>query len=128
MSTQDNNFLTLVEKAMQMQGRSHMRPVIEKELLHYDILFALENAGLLEKLTFQGGTSLRLCYGSPRFSEDLDFVGGKNFETSDLTTMKTCLEEYLGKLYGLDITVKEPHDMLQEPSNRNIKISKWQIR
>lgn len=26
------------------------------------------------ELTFQGGTSLRLTYGSPRFSEDLDFL------------------------------------------------------
>ncbi len=29
---------------------------------------------LLEALTFQGGTALRLCYGLRRLSEDLDFV------------------------------------------------------
>ncbi|HET6629122.1 MAG TPA: nucleotidyl transferase AbiEii/AbiGii toxin family protein, partial [Woeseiaceae bacterium] len=46
------------------------RPVVEKELLHYDILFALDTEGLLDPLTFQGGTSLRLCYGAQRFSED----------------------------------------------------------
>lgn len=64
----------LVERALQEGGRAHMRPVIEKELLHHDILFALDQAGLLEHLTFQGGTALRLCYGAQRFSEDLDFV------------------------------------------------------
>jgi hypothetical protein len=63
------DFQALVEQAMTFPGRHHMRPVIEKELLYYDILFALDNENLLDKLTFQGGTSLRLCYGSPRFSE-----------------------------------------------------------
>lgn len=59
------NFAALVEKAMILSGRGHMRPVIEKELLHYDILFSLDKEGLLDILTFQGGTSLRLCYGAP---------------------------------------------------------------
>lgn len=62
------NFAALVGKAMNFSGRGHMRPVIEKELLHYDILFSLDKEGLLDILTFQGGTSLRLCYGAPRFS------------------------------------------------------------
>ena len=71
------NFQVLVERAMTAGGRERMRPVIEKELLHYDILFALEMEDLLDTLTFQGGTALRLCYGSQRFSEDLDFVGAE---------------------------------------------------
>lgn len=35
-----------------------------------DELYKLSNA---EKLLFKGGTALRIIYGSPRFSEDLDF-------------------------------------------------------
>ncbi len=50
-----------------------LRPVVEKEILHHDILWALNNAGLLKNLTFIGGTCLRDCYGSARLSEDLDF-------------------------------------------------------
>ena len=73
------NFQHLVDQAMNSSDRAGLRPVIEKELLHYDILFALDHAGLLQGLTFQGGTSLRLCYGSSRFSEDLDFAGGVDF-------------------------------------------------
>ena len=37
----------LVELAMREEGYSHMRPVIEKELLHYDLLFVLDKQGLL---------------------------------------------------------------------------------
>lgn len=113
---------------MRVQGRPHMRPVIEKELLHYDILFALDTAGLLDNLTFQGGTSLRLCYGAPRFSEDLDFAGGIDFESKNLVTIKSCLEDYIGKRYGLEITVKEPKELLKEETNRNINVDIWQLR
>ena len=128
MNTEDNYFLTLVELAMREPGRSHMRPVIEKELLHYDILFALDNANLLDKLVFQGGTSLRLCYGALRFSEDLDFAGGVHFDIKDLLSMKLCLEEYLSSRYSLEISVKEPKDLLQESKHKNITVNKWQIR
>ena len=81
---EQTDFMTLVDQAMSLPGRAKMRPVIEKELLHYDILFTLDNKGLLDKLTFQGGTSLRLCYGASRFSEDLDFAGGRNFASKVL--------------------------------------------
>ncbi|CCK78966.1 nucleotidyl transferase AbiEii/AbiGii toxin family protein [Desulfobacula toluolica] len=117
----------LVEQAMKMDGQTHMRPVIEKELLHYDILFVLDKEKLLDKLTFQGGTSLRLCYGAVRFSEDLDFVGGRSFATGHLTEMKSCIEHYIGLKYGLDVMVKEPKEMAQEPQCRDIQVDKWQI-
>lgn len=122
------NFESLVTRAMQVPGRKHMRPVIEKELLHYDILFALDRAGLLEHLTFQGGTCLRLCHSAPRFSEDLDFVGGRNFESGQLMAMKSCIEHYIGRRYGLKVTVKAPDEMRHSPEYREIKVDKWQIR
>ena len=105
-----------------------MRPVIEKELLHYDLLFALDTAGLLDLLTFQGGTSLRLCYGSQRFSEELDFVGGRNFSAAALLDMKSCIEQYVTRRYGLEVSVKEPKDLTREPEYRHVKVHEWQIR
>jgi predicted nucleotidyltransferase component of viral defense system len=52
----------MVQRALSINGRAQLRPVIEKELLHYDILFALDQKNLLDQLIFQGGTALRLCY------------------------------------------------------------------
>lgn len=121
------NFNQLVERAMSITGRTHMRPAIAKELLHYDILFCLDKCGLLNKLTFQGGTSLRLCYGASRLSEDLDFAGGADFATANLIDMKHCLENYIGARYGLEIVVKEPKEMTSIPQNQDIKVDKWQI-
>lgn len=48
--TNSEDFNVLVEHAMREGGYSHMRPVIEKELLHYDLLFALDKQGLLDRL------------------------------------------------------------------------------
>lgn len=128
MINEKYDFLNLVELAIKKQGHAHMRPVIEKELLHYDILFTLDNANLLDKLTFQGGTALRLCYGALRFSEDLDFAGGRDFQTQNLMAMKTCIEAYLGKRYDLEVNVKEPKEMSREPENKEITVNKWQIQ
>lgn len=122
------DFSALVERAMQAGNRAHMRPVIEKELLHYDILFALDGEGLLDMLTFQGGTSLRLCYGAQRFSEDLDFAGGRTLDREQPLDIKSCVERYLGERYGLEVSVKEPKEVTGKSEHRRVKVHKWQIR
>ncbi|MBC8946165.1 nucleotidyl transferase AbiEii/AbiGii toxin family protein [Xenorhabdus indica] len=121
------DFSQLVDHILQNGQIKHMRPVIEKEILHYDILFCLEQSGLLDDLIFQGGTSLRLCYGGNRFSEDLDFAGGNDFSFSQLADMKQCIEDYIGTRYGLEVTVKEPETLKQQPEYSELKINKWQI-
>ncbi|WP_277812042.1 nucleotidyl transferase AbiEii/AbiGii toxin family protein [Chromohalobacter canadensis] len=127
MNTERANFDELVARAMAQPGRAAMRPVIEKELLHLDILFALERERLLDQLTFQGGTSLRLCQGSPRFSEDLDFAGDWNFCSQDLSRIRECIEDYVSKRYQLEVSVKEPKELREEPGYRDIRVDKWQV-
>ena len=46
---------------------------ILREYLQYEMLRALFASRYGYKFTFLGGTALRLCYGTDRFSEDLDF-------------------------------------------------------
>lgn len=53
------NFKELVDAVMTQPGRMAMRPVVEKEILHYDIFYALDAAGLLKDLVFQRGSGLR---------------------------------------------------------------------
>jgi predicted nucleotidyltransferase component of viral defense system len=55
-----------------------MEQNLVKEAIHLHLLSALSDAGILRHVVFQGGTSLRLCYGGVRYSEDLDFVCGKS--------------------------------------------------
>lgn len=105
--------MSLFDQFVDEALRSHaelgtLRPVVEKELLHHDILREMSEAALLAKLTFIGGTCLRACYGSDRLSEDLDFTGGENFRRDDLEGLGRTLTENLQTRYGLEVKVSEP--------------------
>jgi len=114
-------FDSLVDEALKSRAElSLLRPVVEKELLHHDILREMSSAGLLSGLTFIGGTCLRACYGSPRLSEDLDFTGGSDFKRSDLTELGKVLKETLGTRYGLKVSVSDP-------SREQGKVSTWKM-
>jgi len=52
---------------------------VAREYCQHLFLGAFYREGGSEKVMFKGGTALRIVYGSPRFSEDLDFSG---FQTS----------------------------------------------
>lgn len=102
-------FDRLVDQALtQNNDLSALRVVVEKELLHHDIMRVLSDCGMLEKLCFIGGTCLRACYGSNRLSEDLDFTAGFDFKRADLAALKPVLTERLITKYGLNVSVSEP--------------------
>ena len=53
---------------------AEIRPSVENELLMMAVFDGLHRLDILpEDAVFIGGSALRLCHGSPRFSEDLDF-------------------------------------------------------
>ena len=88
-------------------------PVIEKEILHHDIMHVLVEQGVLQQLTFIGGTSLRLCYNSSRLSEDLDFNGGHDFKPSDFNGLEDDIQHYLSKKYEVEVWVNKPNQEKQ---------------
>jgi predicted nucleotidyltransferase component of viral defense system len=117
-----NLFDQLVSQAMQNQDElAPLKSVVEKELLHHDILREMSESGLLEGLTFIGGTCLRSCFGSQRLSEDLDFTGGHNFKRAALKNLSSTIINKLYKKYGLHITISEP---VKETGNVNT----WKIK
>lgn len=117
-----NLFDALVEVALKNQkSLGPLRVVVEKELLHHDILRVLSGAGLLAQLTFMGGTCLRACYGSHRLSEDLDFTGGASFTREQLANMGHLLVSSLKAKYGLEISVSEPE---REAGN----VATWKLK
>ena len=98
-----------------------LRPAVEKEILHHDILRTLNKAGLLQKLTFMGGTCLRACYGFSRLSEDLDFTGGFDFKKDDLKDIGAIIKNAIGQKYNLEVDVLDP---VKEEGNTHT----WKIK
>ena len=83
-------------------------PVIEKEILHHDIMAVLIKQGAMQSLTFIGGTSLRMCYNSARLSEDLDFNGGHNFKPADFDGLEADIQNYIQNKYETEVWVNKP--------------------
>ncbi len=100
---------------------SPLKMVVEKELLHHDVLRIMRDHNLMEGLTFIGGTCLRACYGSTRLSEDLDFTGGANFSRQQLADLASILETELYQKYGLQVAVSQP---IKDSGN----VDTWKIK
>jgi hypothetical protein len=100
-------------------------PVIEKEILHHDIIDVMIKHGAMQSLTFIGGTSLRMCYNSSRLSEDLDFNGGHDFKPSHLDGMELEIQSYIESKYETQVWVNKPNEEKQgNTSSWNISIEK----
>ena len=128
----------IVERDPDLRG---CRPVVEKELLHVEILTAMNAAGYFRHLTFKGGTCLRLCYGAVRFSEDLDFSGGKAFDHVLLDDIGGVLQDRIGRRYELEVSVSAPKlanetrtanrwvaRVVTRPSNSNARLGVQRIK
>ncbi|WP_348728954.1 nucleotidyl transferase AbiEii/AbiGii toxin family protein [Rheinheimera texasensis] len=88
-------------------------PVIEKEILHHDIMAVLIKQGAMQRLTFIGGTSLRMCFNSARLSEDLDFNAGHHFKPTDFAGLETDIQQYLQDKYETEVWVNKPAEETQ---------------
>lgn len=115
----------LARRVATAHGLETMVPVVEKELIHYDILAALDSSGWLDRLTFQGGTCLRLCYGGVRYSEDLDFNVQESLTAIDLAGFAECLTQGLGSRYSVGVRVRPPTKVT--PFEGGGELKRWQV-
>ncbi len=102
-----------------------MEVIVEKELLHYELLHVLNRGGWLDGLTFQGGPALRLCYGASRLSEDLDFSGGPGFSTESMDGLAAYLKKTLSGR-GLGVDVKSPRTITSHFTS-DIGVNTWRV-
>lgn len=122
----EGTFRELVEIALEHHPELvGMEVIVEKELLHYELLHVLNRGGWLDGLTFQGGTALRLCYGASRLSEDLDFSGGLGFSAKSMEGLATYLKKTLSGR-GLGVEVKSPKTITSHLSSE-IGVNTWRI-
>lgn len=77
-----------------------------KEVMQEITLAGLAHAGFFEKAAFYGGTALRIFYGLPRFSEDLDFTLLQNQPDFRLQPYFSSIKETL-TAFGFHVEIKE---------------------
>ena len=76
-----------------------------REILQEIVLYALSDAGFFNHAVFYGGTALRILYGLPRFSEDLDFSLLKPDPSFDLSKYEKAVLDTL-YTYGFEAQVE----------------------
>ncbi len=89
---------------------------IFREYLQYKILEVLFNSSIKNKISFLGGTAIRIVHKSNRFSEDLDF---DNFDLSFEEFLKTS--EDIKKGLELEGFLVEISNVRKEAYHCNIK-------
>ena len=82
----------------------HFKRYILKEYFQYVILDIIFNGIYADKLTFIGGTALRLIYNNSRFSEDLDF-DNFNLSFDEFEEITKDIQKQLG-LLGFVVEIK----------------------
>lgn len=65
-----------------------------REYMQKTVLTVLSRNGYFNKLVFQGGTALRLFYGNPQFSEDIDLVVKQGENEIDVTGLSSKVETF----------------------------------
>ncbi|MEX0589802.1 MAG: nucleotidyl transferase AbiEii/AbiGii toxin family protein [Xanthobacteraceae bacterium] len=137
MNSKATSLKSVVSDFMVRRGiPGEMEQNLVKEAIHLHLLSALSDAGILRHVVFQGGTSLRLCYGGERYSEDLDFVCGKSGSYLDKIEFDKLIRDALeATKYSLQrdfdigsdqITHKQPaHPMAIKGAA--VAVAAWQI-
>jgi len=105
-----------MDKAMAMDiaaaERIHVEKVV-REWWEMAILKELFESPIGSKLVFKGGTALRLAYGSPRFSDDLDFSCNKPVDFKAFEKVCRAIEKLFPELEITDLWPKH-YTMLGE--------------
>ena len=79
-----------------------------REIMQSLALLGLWRAKFFEHAAFYGGTSLRILYGSDRFSEDLDFSLLKSSTDFNFSLYASALQKEL-EAFGFDVTFGVRH-------------------
>ncbi len=79
-----------------------------REYLQARILGALQRAGAMIPLAFQGGTALRFLFATARYSEDLDFALEKDRDRYDFRAYLRAIQNGLkAEGYALELKVSD---------------------
>jgi predicted nucleotidyltransferase component of viral defense system len=88
----------------------YLRPFrknILREYLQYEILEAIFESSLANKLTFMGGTCIHIVHGTPRFSEDLAF-DNPGIDRQDFEALSQKVKRSL-ELQGYPVELKNTY-------------------
>ena len=78
-----------------------------KEYLQFPVLNFIYNNKKYKNIIFTGGSCLRVCFGLPRMSEDLDFdLKKSDWKKFDIQELATDIQKYFKTNFLFDVKIK----------------------
>lgn len=99
---------------------------ILREYLQYKILQAIFNSPLAGKLSFIGGTALKIVHGNTRFSQDLDF-DNFDLEREDFDRLSLIVKKSL-ELEGYQVETRNVYPAERDPASQDKKAFRCYVR
>ncbi len=82
-----------------------------KEYLQYPVLDFIYNSKDYKKFIFTGGSCLRICFGAPRLSEDLDFdLKANDYKKFNIDKLAEDLKDYFKQKFLINSGIKIQSD------------------
>lgn len=78
-----------------------------KEYLQYPVMNFIYNSADYKNFIFTGGSCLRICFGAPRLSEDLDFdLKPSDYKKFNISKLAQELENHFAQKFLIPIKIK----------------------
>ena len=108
--------MTAIEEMIKQYNpeTSEEAKAVLKEILQSIVLIGLSKGGFFNKVSFYGGTALRIFYGLNRYSEDLDFTLNEKDENFDFEKYFKYINE-VALSYGLELEVSYKSKKIETP-------------
>ena len=102
--------------------------LVRTQLVQSAVIAGMEESGLLDVATMQGGSSIAGCYGGMRLSQDLDFEMDVLPTPEQSASLATGVERAVRRLFGAEAYVKRPSEKKLLSPSVPVPVCKWVTR
>ena len=124
----DNQLEELTALAREALGGTLGDDIVRTQLVQSAVMAGMDESGLLDVATMQGGSSIAGCYGGLRLSEDLDFEMGELPTPRQSSALAAGVERSVRRLFGAEVYVKKPTEQKLLAPTANVPVVKWLTR
>ena len=124
----DNQLEDLTALAREALGGMLGDDIVRTQLVQSAVVAGMDESGLLDGATMQGGSVIAGCYGGLRLSADLDFEMDELPTPDRSESLAAGIERSVRRLFGADVYVKKPAEEKLLAPTANVPVCKWLTR
>lgn len=118
------------QEAARSLGTAANPDMMRLQLLQSAAVVAMDETGLLDEVTLQGGSAIVGCYGGLRMSRDLDFCSARTPTKGQAEAFSEGVEDVVRDLFDIKVRVKSPAEArCGVPAiPGKVAVARWEVR